>query len=56
MEETSSNIYELIGRAVVGYVRRRYRREIRIAAVSGVALAALAAAGIYIATRDEETT
>ncbi|MGZ5309003.1 MAG: hypothetical protein ACXWW8_07285 [Solirubrobacterales bacterium] len=55
MEQSSGNVYELIGRAVVGYVRRRYRREIRIAAMSGVALATLAAAGIYIATRDDES-
>jgi hypothetical protein len=51
-------IYELIGRLVVGFVRWRYGREIRIAAGAGAALAALGV-GAYLATRGgeaEETT
>jgi hypothetical protein len=46
-------IYELIGRLVVEAVRLRYRRELRIAAVAGIALTALGV-GAYLATRDEE--
>jgi hypothetical protein len=43
-------IYELIGRMVVGFIRWRYGREIRIAAGAGVALTVLGVAG-YLATR-----
>jgi hypothetical protein len=46
-------IYELIGRLVVGAIRFRYGREIRIAAGAGLALAALGI-GAYIATREDE--
>ena len=45
-------IYKLIGRIVVGALRLRYGREIRIAAGAGVALAALGIAA-YLATRSE---
>jgi hypothetical protein len=47
-----SAIYELIGRIVVEFVRRRYRQEIRTAAAVSVGVAALAI-GAYVATRDE---
>jgi hypothetical protein len=49
-------IYELIGRMVVGFIRWRYGRELRIAAGAGVALTALGV-GAYLASRsgDEET-
>jgi hypothetical protein len=48
-------IYELIGRAVVGFLRRAYGREIRIAAGVGLVLTALGV-GAYLASRggDEE--
>lgn len=46
-------IYELIGRMVVGFIRWRYGREIRIAAFAGVALTALGV-GAYLATRDAD--
>jgi hypothetical protein len=51
-------IYELIGRLVVQTIWLRYRREIRIAAGAGVALAALGVGAAYLASRgedDEET-
>jgi hypothetical protein len=48
-----SAIYELIGRIVVEFVRRRYQRELRAAAVIGVAASALAI-GAYIATRESD--
>jgi hypothetical protein len=49
-------IYELIGRMVVGFIRWRYGREIRIAAGTGLVLTALGV-GAYLASRggDEET-
>ena len=51
-----TRIYELIGRVVVGAVRLRYGREIRIATGAGLALAALGI-GAYLATRgDAEET
>jgi hypothetical protein len=48
-------IYELIGRMVVGFIRWRYGREIRIAAGAGLVLTALGI-GAYLASRgaDEE--
>ena len=46
-------IYNLIGRIVVGALKLRYGREIRIAAGAGVALTALGIAA-YIATRGED--
>ena len=48
-----SIVYELIGRFVVEFVRRRYRQEIRAAAVVGVGAAVVAAAAYY-AARDHE--
>ena len=53
MEQRSGNIYELIGRLVVAFVRHRYGRQIRTAAIGGVAVASMAAVGVYLATRDE---
>ena len=53
MEQGGENVYELIGRLVVAFVRRRYRRQIRVAAATGVLVASLAAVGIYFAARDE---
>jgi hypothetical protein len=49
-----SIFYELIGRFVVEFVRRRYRQEIRVAAAVGVSIAAIAAIGAYAATREHE--
>jgi hypothetical protein len=46
-------IYELIGRIVVGFIRWRYGREIRIAAGAGVALTVLGV-GAYLASRGDE--
>jgi hypothetical protein len=48
-----SIVYELIGRLVVAFVKQRYGREIRIAAGTGVALAALGV-GAYLATRGDD--
>ena len=45
-------IYELIGRMVVGFIRWRYGREIRIAAGAGLVLTALGV-GAYLASRGE---
>jgi hypothetical protein len=47
-----SQIYELIGRIVVEFVRRRYGQQIRTAGVVSVGVAAVAI-GAYVATRDE---
>ena len=49
-----SAIYELIGRIVVGFVRTRYRQQIRAAAVVGVGAAAIGVAGAYAATKDAD--
>jgi hypothetical protein len=46
-----SVIYELIGRLWVDFIKRRYRREIRIAG-AGIALAAVGVAA-YLASRDQ---
>ena len=46
-------IYELIGRAVVLFLRKAYGREIRIAAGAGVALTVLGV-GAYLASRGTE--
>ena len=43
-------IYELIGRMVVGFIRWRYGREIRIAL--GLGVAAVLAGGYLAATRE----
>jgi hypothetical protein len=48
-----SAIYELIGRIVVEFVRRRYGQQIRTAAAVAAAVAALAAVA-YVATRDDD--
>jgi hypothetical protein len=51
-------IYELIGRMVVGFIRWRYGREIRIAAGAGLVLTALGI-GAYLASRstgDDESS
>lgn len=48
-----SGIYELIGRIVVEFIRRRYQRELRAAAAIGLAASALAV-GAYIATRQDD--
>jgi len=53
-DENNGSIHELVGRLAVAFVRWRYRRQIRIAAASGVVLASLAAVGIYFAARDDE--
>ncbi len=45
-----ATIYELIGRLVVRFIRVRYRRQLRIAAVVGIAAAALA--GYVAMTRE----
>jgi hypothetical protein len=46
-------IYEMIGRMVVGFIRWRYGREIRIAAGTGLVLTALGV-GAYLASRGDE--
>ena len=46
-------IYELIGRLWVEFIKRRYGREIRIAAGAGLVLTALGV-GAYLASRDSE--
>ena len=46
-----SSFYELIGRTVVGYVRRRYRTQIRAAALLAVASLVL---GAWLVGRDVE--
>jgi hypothetical protein len=49
-----SNFYELVGRAVVGFVRRRYGQELRVAALLGVGVAGAVAVAAYAATRDDQ--
>ena len=46
-------IYELIGRAIVGFLWRAYGREIRIAGGAGLVLTALGI-GAYLASRGSE--
>jgi hypothetical protein len=46
-------IYELIGRAIAGFLWRAYGREIRIAAGAGVALTLLGV-GAYLASRSDQ--
>lgn len=48
-----SVIYELIGRLVVEFVRRRYRTQLRAAAAAGAALAVLGV-GAYLAASGSE--
>jgi hypothetical protein len=50
--ERTGNVYELIGRAVVGFVKYRYGRQIRIAGIA-TAVTAVAIGAAYVATRDE---
>ena len=50
-----SQFYELIGRIVVESLRSRFGRQIRVAAAVGLGIAALAALGAYVATRDDES-
>jgi hypothetical protein len=52
-----SGIYELIGRLVVGLVRWRYQRELRVAAFVGVA-ATVIGLGAFLASRggDQEAS
>jgi hypothetical protein len=49
-----SVIYELIGRLVVEFVRRRYRSQIRAAAAAGAALAVIGVGAYLAASRDED--
>ena len=49
-----SLIYELVGRLVIGALRWRYGRQLRMAAGAGAVLAGVGIAA-YLATRDEET-
>lgn len=44
--------YELVGRAVIGFLRLRYRKQLRIAAA--VAVATTVAAGYLLASREAE--
>jgi hypothetical protein len=48
-----SVIYELIGRLVVGALKWRYGRQIRVAAGAGAVLAAIGVAA-YLATREDD--
>jgi len=47
-----SSIYELVGRLVVAFVRRRFGRQIQMAA--GLALAAGVVGAYLLASRDVE--
>ena len=49
-----SVIYELIGRLVVEFVRRRYRTQLRAAAAAGAALAVIGAGAFLAASREDE--
>lgn len=48
-----SGFYELIGRLVIGFIRWRYGRELRIAAGVGVIATVLAVAA-YLASREDD--
>jgi hypothetical protein len=48
-----SGFYELIGRLIVGFIRWRYGRELRIAAGVGAAATVLAVAA-YLASRGDD--
>jgi hypothetical protein len=50
----SSSIYEAIGRLVVGFVRWRYGRELRLAAGAGAFALAALVIGAYLSKGDEE--
>ncbi|HKJ35981.1 MAG TPA: hypothetical protein VKA36_05395 [Solirubrobacterales bacterium] len=45
-------VYETIGRIVVGFVRLRYRKQLRVAGV--LAVAAAIAAGYLLSSREVE--
>ena len=47
-----SAVYEAIGRIYIGYIRIRYRRKLRVAAL--VAVAATIVAGYRLAGREVE--
>lgn len=49
-----SNFYELIGRAVVGFVRYRYGQQLRIAAAVGLGTAVAGAIAVYAASREDD--
>lgn len=49
-----SNVYELIGRAWVGFMRYRYGQQLRIAAAVGLGAAVVGAIGVYAATREDD--
>ena len=49
-----SGFYEMVGRFVVGFVRRRYGQQLRTAALIGVGIAGAAAVVAYAATRDDQ--
>jgi hypothetical protein len=51
--ERTGNVYELIGRAVVAFIKHRYGRQIRIAGIA-TAVTAVAIGAAYVATRDDE--
>ncbi len=52
MSERADSVYALIGRAVVGFIRYRYGRQIRLAGTVA-AVSAVAIGAAYVATRDE---
>ncbi|MFN2612551.1 MAG: hypothetical protein ABR536_04175 [Solirubrobacterales bacterium] len=47
----ADSVYALIGRAVIGFIRYRYGRQIRIAGTVA-AISAVALGAAYVATRD----
>lgn len=49
-----ASVYEWIGRAVVGFVRRRYGQQLRAAALVGVGVAGAVAVVAWAATRDDQ--
>ena len=49
-----SNVYELIGRAVVAFVRYRYGHQLRTAAAVGLGAAVVGAIGVYAASREDD--
>jgi len=50
-----STFYEAVGRFVIGFARRRYRRELRAAAAVAAGAVALGAAAYLAASDDDET-
>ncbi len=47
-----SVLYELVGRTVVGFIRRRYAHQIRAAGAFAVVASAIGA-GAYLASRED---